>query len=89
MQHIRVAIIVEKQDLTNVGKNVEKSEPLCALLVGMSNGVAAVANSMVAPEIIEQTTVSLSSSTLGIYPRESKAGTQIGTRHPRSQQRCS
>lgn len=26
---IRVAIIVEKQDLTNVGKNVEKSEPLC------------------------------------------------------------
>lgn len=27
--HIRVAIIVEKQDLTNVGKNVEKSEPLC------------------------------------------------------------
>ena len=45
---VRMAII-KRQQITSVGKGVEKKEP-CALLVGIQIGAATMENSMAIPQ---------------------------------------
>lgn len=59
----------------SVGKDVKKVEP-CALPVRMSNGAAAVENSVVIPQNTKhRITVSSSNSPLGVYSKGMKAET--------------
>ena len=41
-------VIIKRQEITNVAKEVEKREP-CNLLVGMQTGIATMENSMEVP----------------------------------------
>ena len=61
----------------NVLVSMWRNWNLCALLVGMYNGAAAVHNSMAVPQKIKtKITIQPSNPTSGcVYPKELKAGT--------------
>ena len=69
--------ISTNKTLTRVGKDVEKLEPLCTLLMGMENTAATMENSLVFLERIKHRITRWSNNLLlGLYPKELKARTQ-------------
>ena len=70
LRPVRRAVSSARQETTNTGVSVEKSNP-CALLVGSHNGGAMVESSMEGPQKV-RIIICISSSLLGIYTKETK-----------------
>ena len=66
----------KRQEVTNVGEDVEKREP-CAMLVGMQTGAAPVENSMEVPQKLKSRTTIPSNNSNSEYLSEENENTNL------------